>query len=451
MTPPVRGGNGAGPATQAPGRRRARTRQSARTLYRVTRLSSGLAVATAEMPHMASISLGLWVGIGGRYEPLELGGASHFIEHILFKGTPHRSAKEISQAVEGIGGYLNAFTAEENTCFYSKARHDRFELLLEVLADMFANARFDPADIDKERGVIKEEVAMYLDQPQQRVQELLNEAMWPDHPLGRPLTGTEATLDKIGRPELLRFHRANYVAPNTLVATAGNVSHRRIVRAVQRLSRRFGTGRRPVFEPFASRQTAPVFRLLTKEIEQTQLALGLRVCSRHDPRRFALRVLNTVLGENMSSRLFQLVREDRGLAYSIYSSLSFLDDVGTLTISAGLDTDHLAQVLLLIRRELVRLKTSLVTASELNRARDYILGQIDLSLENTENQMMWQGEQYICYGRVVAPGIVKRRIAAVTASEIRAVARDFFQPDRLNLALVSPRRSMRGLAGWREL
>src|SRR5579862_99934 len=179
-------------------------------MYRVSRHQSGLTVVTAEMPHMASISLGIWVGVGGRYEPAALSGVSHFIEHLLFKGTRHRSAKQISQDVEGIGGYLNAFTTEEMTCFYSKARHDRFHELLEVLMDMFLNSTFDPAEIEKERNVIKEELAMYLDQPQHHVQDLLNETLWPDQPLGRSLTGTTETLDALRRSDLRRFQRQNY-------------------------------------------------------------------------------------------------------------------------------------------------------------------------------------------------------------------------------------------------
>src|SRR5689334_16683928 len=203
-------------------------------MYQVARIQNGLTVATAEMPHMASVSLGVWVGVGGRYEPVELNGVSHFIEHMLFKGTRKRSAKEISQAVEGIGGYLNAFTSEENTCFYSKARHDRFDELLEVLMDMFLNSVFDNSEIDKERDVIKEELAMYLDQPHQHVQELLNETLWPDHPLGRSLTGTEKSIDSIDRAKLLAYRRTNYVAPTTIVTAAGNLSHDKIVRAVAR-------------------------------------------------------------------------------------------------------------------------------------------------------------------------------------------------------------------------
>src|SRR5437773_7212285 len=192
-------------------------------MYQITRLPSGLLVATTEMPHRASVSLGLWVGVGGRYEPAELNGVSHFIEHLLFKGTPKRSAKEISQAVEGIGGYLNAFTGEESTSFYSKGRHDRFEELLDVLKDMFLNSKFDPVEIEKERSVIKEELAMYLDQPQHHVQELLNETLWPDQRLGRPLTGTHKPLDAMARAHLVGFQRTNYVSPATPRAGAGDL------------------------------------------------------------------------------------------------------------------------------------------------------------------------------------------------------------------------------------
>jgi predicted Zn-dependent peptidase len=415
-------------------------------MYQVTRLPNGLTVATARMPHMTSVSLGLWVGVGGRYEAAEVNGVCHFIEHLLFKGTRRRSARQISQDVEGIGGYLNAFTSEEMTCYHSRARHDRFDELMDVLTDMFLNSKFDPVEIDKERGVIKEELAMYLDQPQHRVQELLNETLWPNQPLGRPLTGTGKTLDGLDRARLVGYQRENYVAGRTIFAAAGRLRHEQVVRAVARLARRFPQGRTPRFVPATSGQSRPVVRLFTKDTEQTQLALGIRACSRHDPRRHALRLLNTILGENMSSRLFQVVREDRGLAYSIYSSPVLFDDVGSLTISAGLDVGNLFKTLKLIMRELARLAQRPPGARELRRARDYVIGQIDLGLESTDSQMMWLGENLIAHGKIVPPQEVSRRISQVTAAEIRTVARDFFRPERLNLALVSPLKSTRGLA-----
>jgi predicted Zn-dependent peptidase len=407
-------------------------------MYRLTQLKNGLTVATAEMPHMLSVSLGLWIGVGSRYEPAPLNGVCHFIEHLLFKGTKQRSAKEISQAVEGIGGYLNAFTSEEMTCFHARACYDRFDELLEVLLDMLLNSRFAPVDIAREREVIKEEIALVLDEPQHHVQELLNATLWPDQPLGRPITGTEQTLDALTRARLVGYLRDNYVAANALIVAAGRLKHRQVLRAVARYASRFDTAARPRFTPARNGQRAPRIRLFTKQTEQTQIALGIRTCSRQDERRYALRLLNTILGENMSSRLFQVVREDRGLAYSIYSTPSFFGDTGDLVISAGLDTGNLMKVLQLVLRELRRLREAAPSPAELRRARDYVIGQIDLSLEGTDNQMNWLGEQLLGYGRIFRPGELKRRLREVTAGEIRAVARDFFRPERLNLALVSP-------------
>ena len=414
-------------------------------MYQVTRLENGLTVATAEMPHMASVSLGIWVAVGGRCEPEAVSGISHFIEHLLFKGTRRRSAREISQAVEGIGGYLNAFTSEEHTCFYARASHDRFDELLDVLADMFAHSTFDPAEIAKEREVIKEELAMYLDQPQQYVQELLNATLWPGQPLGRSITGTEKTLDAISRAQLLDFQRRNYTAPATLIAAAGRLTHRQVLKAVRGCAGGFHRGARCGFAAATAAQTRPMVALRTKKTEQTQIAFGLRACSRHHERRFALRVLNAVLGENMSSRLFQTVREDRGLAYSIYSGNSFFDDTGDLVISAGLDLANLEKTLRIIVRELKRLREEAVPAAELGRARDYLTGQLDLSLESPENQMMWVGEQLLGYGRIFAPDLVKERLRRVGAAEVRAAAREFIRPDQFNLALVSPLQSARGV------
>jgi predicted Zn-dependent peptidase len=407
----------------------------------VSTLPNGLRVATAEMPHMASVSLGIWVGIGSRFEPAALNGACHFIEHMLFKGTRRRSAKEISQAVEGIGGYLNAFTSEEMTCFHSRARANRFEQLLDVLVDMLLHSKFAPGDVTKEREVIKEEVAMYRDQPQQHVHELLNATLWPDQPLGRAITGDEKSLAGLTRTKLLGWLRQGYLPGNTIFVIAGNVKHRAAVRAVSRYARFFQPGARPGYTPVKLEPRAPRLKLCTREIEQAQLALGVRTCSRHDERRYALRVLNTILGENMSSRLFQVLREDRGLAYSIYSSVSHWADCGDFVISAGLDTENLEPALRLIRSELQRLADAPPTAAELRRARDYLLGQIDLGLESTDNQMNWLGDQLIGYGRITSPAEVKRRLAAVRAAEICAVAREFFQPERWHLALVSPLKS----------
>jgi predicted Zn-dependent peptidase len=415
-------------------------------MYQVARLKSGVTVATAEMPHMASVSVGVWVGVGGRYEPAKLNGVCHFIEHMLFKGTKRRSAREISAAVEGIGGYMNAFTGEESTCFYARASHDRLEDMLDVLMDMFLASRFTAEDIAKERSVIKEEIAMYLDQPHQHVHELLNETMWPDHPLGRPLTGTEKTIDGFTRKALLDYQQANYNAATTLVTAAGNVGHARLVKAVERYARKFPPGKRPPFLPVDARQPESRTRLFTKETAQMQMAFGIPICSRHDERRYALRVLNTMLGDNMSSRLFQVLREDHGLAYSVHSSLSYLDDTGVLTISAGLDTDNSTKAMTLMMRELRRFRITLPGNKELRQARDYLIGQLDLTLENTENHMMWLGDHLLGYGKVLSPRHIKERVARVTAAQVRHAAQEFLRPECACLAMVSPLKSDRGLA-----
>jgi len=287
---------------------------------------------------------------------------------------------------------------------------------------------------------------MYLDQPQQHVQELLNAMQWPHQPLGRSITGTEATLDAMDRRGLVGFLRNNYRAANSLVVAAGNLRHADIVKAASAYEPHFSRGCPAKFVPASMDQERPRLRLSSKPIEQTQMALGMRTCSRHDERRFALRLFNIILGENSSSRLFQAVREENGLAYSISSSLSFFEDVGDMVIAAGLESDKLEPTLRLILHELRRLAGKAPTPAEVRQAKEYVFGQIDLSLENTENHMLWLGEQLLGYGSVVSADAVKQRLDRVTPRDIHAVVRDFFQADRLNLALVGPRKSATGLA-----
>lgn len=414
-------------------------------MYQVSKLSHGLTVATGHMPHMSSVSLGIWVGVGSRFEPEDRNGVCHFIEHLLFKGTRKRTAHQISQAVEGIGGYLNAFTSEENTCFHARASHRHFEDLLEVLMDMLLHSRFVPEDVDKEREVVKEEVSMCLDEPQHLVQEVLNALVWEGHPLGRPITGTFKSLDALQRPQLTEWLKNHYVTGTTVVVAAGRVTHREVRRAVARYAESLSRGEGSHFIPAVSRQSAPGLKLVTRKTEQTQMALGIRTCSRHDRRRFALRLLNTMLGENMSSRLFQVIREDRGLAYSIYSTPSFFADTGDLVISAGLDAEKLPEVLRLIIQELRRFREKPPTPSELRRARDYVIGQVELGSESTEAQMNWLGEHLLGYKRILSPAHFKSMLRKISGAEIQSTARDFFRPDRLNLALVSPLKTCRHL------
>jgi predicted Zn-dependent peptidase len=317
---------------------------------------------------------------------------------------------------------------------------------VDVLMDMFLNSKFDQWEISKEREVIKEELAMYLDQPHHYVHELLDETLWPDHPLGRSLTGTEKTLNTMRRRDILGYQRTNYVAAGTLLAAAGPVRHELVLEAVSPFALHLRSGRSPCFAPFGGEQTEPRVRMRRRDTAQLQMAVGLRACSRHDERRYALRVLNTLLGENMSSRLFQTLREDRALAYFVHSSLDLFDDVGALTISAGLDTDNFRPALRLIMRELRRFHETQAGAREMRRAKDYLAGQLDLSLEGTENQMTWLGEQVLAYGRVISREEIQDGLNKVTAGQVQRAAQDFFKPERISLAIVSPLKSERGLA-----
>ncbi len=404
----------------------------------ITKLPSGLTIATVEIPHVESLSLGIWAGVGGRYEPAPLQGISHFIEHMLFKGTRRMSAREISETVEGVGGYMNAYTCEDHTCFHAKARAEQWEKLLEVLLDMFLCSAFDPLEIEKERSVIKEELAMDLDQPHEYIHDLLQEILWPGHPLGRNLTGTRQTLSSLSREQMLDFMKANYVASNTFVIAAGNIQPGRFRKAVAGRAPKFRRGIPPRCIPVSLSVPGPQVRYLKKKTAQAQLALGVRVCSRYDPRRFALKLLSTILGENMSSRLFQAVREDEALAYSIQSSLSLYEDTGALTISAGLDTPQLWPVLKLISRELKRLTRETPSPTEVQRAKDYVLGQMTLNLEGSENQMMWAGEQLLAYGKLVSQQAIQKNLLAVRPAEIRVLAQDIFRGNNMRLALISP-------------
>ncbi|MCS1409114.1 MAG: putative zinc protease [Verrucomicrobia subdivision 3 bacterium] len=396
------------------------------------------------MPQMASVCVGLWVNVGGRHETAAQNGAAHFIEHMLFKGTRDRTARDISEEIEGLGGYLNAFTGEENTCYYAKASSKHLPTLLAVLFDMFLNSRFPPEEIEKEREVILEENAMYLDQPHQLVLEKLNEVLWPKHPLGRPITGTSQSLRRLDRQNLLRFHDQHYKSANILLVGAGHIEHADLIRQAKTFSKRIPTGMRSTFQQVGALADRLRCKMIERRVEQSQLAISFKTCSRHDPRRYALQVLNTILGENMSSRLFQILREERGLAYSVYSNISSFEDAGTLTITAGLDPEKLDIALQLIDRELRRLRDEPPSKDELQRATQYLVGQLDLHLESTENHMIWIGEQLLGFNHIKSVTSIKQKILKVTPAKVQAVANDFFQRNLARIALVGPRTQKAG-------
>ena len=286
-------------------------------IFTQERLDQGAQLAVAQMPHVESVSVGFWLGVGGRQETRRQNGIFHFLEHMLFKGTTKRNAREISEAVEGVGGYMNAFTAEEMTCYYARASATHLDVVVDVLTDMLLRATFPAAEIERERGVIQEEIRMYEDQPSQLAQDMASALLWPNHPLGRPLLGTSEIVQRMKRRDLLNYRRKFYHSGNLCVTVAGKTDLAEVKELLRPLLRQFPTGPRAMFAPVSRRQTAPRFEVARKAIEQTQFVVGLRGVSRHDPRRSAFRLMSVMLGENMSSRLFQNVREKHGLAYSI--------------------------------------------------------------------------------------------------------------------------------------
>ncbi|OQA29353.1 MAG: Insulinase (Peptidase family M16) [Verrucomicrobia bacterium ADurb.Bin345] len=405
---------------------------------KVSSIPNGIRVATAAMDSVESVAMGVWVAVGGRHEPARLAGISHFIEHLLFKGTRTRSARDISRAIEGRGGYFNAFTQEESTCYYARVAAEHRWPVFDILADMYLNPRFAADDINRERGVIMEEISMYKDQPHHLVQELLGELLWWKHPLGRALIGTEKTVRGISRADILGYKRDRYLPGSTVVIFAGKVDHDQCVEKVQRLLGRTSGAGSQAFAPAGRQVGQKDVYVLGKDIEQTHLAIGVRVFGRYDRRRYALKLLSIMLGENMSSRLFQVVREKHGLAYSVHSSMHLYADTGVLDIAAGVDTKRMSKAVELILREVALLKEKLVGAQELRRAKDYAIGQLRIGLENTGSQMMWVGENLLGYGKVISPDEVVRRLEAVDAGDIREVARQVLHRRNTSAAMITP-------------
>jgi predicted Zn-dependent peptidase len=407
-------------------------------IFTQERLSQGGQLAVAEMPHVESVSVGFWLGVGGRHEAARQNGIFHFLEHMLFKGTAKRTAREISEAVEGVGGYLNAFTAEEMTCYYARASATHLRTVVDVLTDMLLRASFPAVEIERERGVIQEEIRMYEDQPSQVAQDLVTGLLWANNPLGRPLAGTEQSIRRMQRRDLLNYRRKFYHSGNLCITAAGKTDLAEVKELLRPLLRHFPAGPRAQFAPVPRRQNQPRFQVVRKPIEQTQFVIGMRGVSRHDPRRSAFRLMSVLLGENMSSRLFQTVREKHGLAYSISTGANYYEEAGSFFINAGVENSKTVQAIKLTLQTIRKLAARSPGAKELRRAKEYTCGQIHLGLESTDNQMMWLGEGLIGHNRVLNPDKLIQQIEAVTAEEVRAAAALLVHDERLNIAAVSP-------------
>jgi len=392
------------------------------------------------MPQVDSISVGLWFRTGSRYEPVKLHGAAHFIEHMLFKGTKKRSAFEITEGIESRGGDLNAFTSEEMTCYYARMEAEQLRLVLDVLFDMLWNSEFTAKEIERERGVILEEISMYDDQPNVVAHERCNTLLWPGNSLGRPILGQPETVSSFTRTALTRFWRSHDRPRSLVIAVAGAVEVDDLTQAVTPhiMSKRNAAVPKS-WQPVSRKKTRSVtFTAAKRRVNQAHVTLGFLSVPRSDPGRYAQKLLSVILGENMSSRLFQVLRERHGLAYSVHRSVAHHYDTGAFYVHAGVDPENLSRTLELTKRELEKVRIKAPTTRELRRAKDYTIGQMKLGMESTSNRMMWMGECFLGMNRLFQPDEVILAIESVTAEEVRQVAEFIFRPGRLVCSSCSP-------------
>ncbi len=389
-------------------------------------LPNGITLLTEAMPHVRSVAVGVWLKRGSRHETPIQSGISHFIEHMVFKGTKNRSAEVIAAQVDSIGGHMDAFTAKEYASFHLKVLDEHLPLAVDILGDIAMNPLFDPAEMTKEKKVIFEEINMVEDTPDDLVMELYTEAFWPRHPLGRPILGTKSSVSRFRRDELAGFFRSVYRPGNIVIAAAGHLEHE----ATSRLVRRHFGELAPGGRSRNGGPPRPASRIVTrskKELEQVHLCLGTPAYPQAHEDRYGVYILNTVLGGSMSSRLFQNVREKRGLVYSISSGVSAYSDAGTLTIYAGTSLDSVDEVVRLSLEELRRMKGEALPADELRRAKDHLKGSLMLSLENTGSRMNHIARQEIYFGRAFKLDEILAGIEAVTAEDVPRIAGDLFR------------------------
>jgi predicted Zn-dependent peptidase len=402
-----------------------------------------LRAITEAIPAMRSVSFGIWVGVGSRDETPAQSGASHFLEHLLFKGTHRRSALDISAEIEAVGGETNAFTTKEYTCYYARVLDADLPLAIDVVCDLVTDSVLDEADVETERGVILEEIAMHDDEPGDEVHDLFAEAVYAGHPLARQVSGTVETISRMTRRQIQSFYRKRYASPSIVVAAAGNLDHARTVKLVKSAferADRFNGAAQPAPHRAGTRAVPVRGRQLavrTKDTEQAHIVLGGSGLARDDERRFAVAALNNVLGGGMSSRLFQEIREKRGLAYSVYSYTSQYADSGLFAVYAGCAPGKVDEVLRLARDELARVAAQGLTDAEVERGKGMVKGSLVLGLEDTGSRMSRLGKGELLHRELLSVDEILTRVDAVTPEEVRAVAADVLTGQQ-SLAVVGP-------------
>jgi predicted Zn-dependent peptidase len=401
----------------------------------MTTLANGVRVITEAMPHVRSVSVGIWIGSGSRRESAEQNGISHFIEHMLFKGTSRRSAEDIARSVDSIGGNLDAFTAKELVCFNTKVLDEHLSLAFDVLADLVLHPLFRREDIEKEKGVILEEIKMEADSPDYLVHEIFSSNFWKDHPLGKPILGTPQTVKRFDQDVIRAFYSQVYAPSNLIVTAAGNLTHDRLVTLAREHLEALPPGQ-PTPSDQVPNTHARIALRNKKALEQVHLCLGVPSYPLPHSERFACYVLNTLLGGGMSSRLFQNIRERQGLAYAVFSELNPYRDTGCLSIYAGSSIESARKVVASITNEFRDLKDRPVPDEELRRAKDHLKGSLMLSLESTSSRMSNLARQELYFGRFFTLDELVESIESVSAADVQRIAQAFFEPKQIGLTVL---------------
>ena len=421
-------------------------------VYEKTTLDNGLRVVSCDMPHTRSVSISIFVGVGSRYEPDEWAGMSHFVEHMVFKGTESRpDPVQISAQIEGVGGVLNAGTEHEVTAFWCKVAQPHFGDSLELLFDMLRNSLYRSDDIENERHIIHEELAMIHDYPTSRVDSLIDEMLWPGHPLGRDIGGTAESIDRITREALLEHMARHYAPSNIVVSVAGSVPHSEVVSQAWELSRDWtGDSTSDDPTPVTHVQGESQLRLEYRSTEQLHLSIALPGLGLDDPDAHSLDLLSVILGEGMSSRLFAELREKRGLAYDVQSGVSHFKDTGAFVITAGVDPSSTYEAVPAILEQVADVRDS-VSEEEIARAKQLVAGRLMLRMEDTRAVSAWMGSQEMLRQTILDVDDVVEKINAVSSSDLKRVAARHMVTDRLNMAVVGPCRGRKRLSRLMKL
>jgi len=401
-----------------------------------TVLKNGVRILTKRMPHVHSVSMGVWVNVGARDESVKENGLSHLIEHMIFKGTGKRTAFQIAKEFDAIGGHTNAFTSMENTCYHAKVMDTHLETMVDILSDIFLNSIFDNQKLKRERPVILQEIGMVEDNPEDYIHQLSDQTFWGEHPLGRPIIGSRENVLGFDSDAIKNFFSSLYQPERIIISVAGNIDHDYFVRLIENLFTVIPTGKAfPEREKPESRSLVSINR---REQEQTHISIGTKGIAVASKERYACSLMNTILGGNMSSRLFQEIREERGLAYSVYSYISSYSDTGMFGVYTGVDPDNTKETVEIILKSMHRLKDEKVSDTLLHNAKEYTKGNLMLASESIDDQMVRLAQNEIHFGKYIPIEKIVDSIEAVTPDEIQAIAEKLFRNDQVSLTALGP-------------